>query len=119
MASRTVEPAIGTLRCPVMLPVTEKLDPLYNSMKVRQANSVSTGDTPTRLGSGPPKYLSQYDSHLLHTLSLLSDLASVFASTTIRKLELPAARKTVSLLVDDRPENLLEQAEERQTKFCE
>ena len=117
MASRTVEPAIGTLRRPVMLPVTEKLDPLYNSMKVRQANPVSSGDTPTRLGSCPTKYSSQYDSHLLHTLSLLSDLASVFASMTIRKLESPAARRRVSLLVDDRPENLLEQAEGRQTKY--
>ena len=119
MASRTVEPAIGTLRRPVMLPVTEKLDPLYNSMKVRQANSVSAGDTPTRLGSGPSRYSSQYDSHRLHTLSLLSDRASVFASMTIRKLESLAARKRVSRLADDKPENLPERAEERQTKFCE
>ena len=119
MASRTVDPAIGTLRRPIMLPVSEKLDPLYSSMKVRQANSVSARDTPTRLGSGPPKYSSQYDSHLLQTLFLLSDLASVFESTTIRKLESPAARRRVSLLVDDRPENLLERAEGRQTKYDE
>ena len=119
MASRTVEPAIGTLRRPVMLPVTEKLDPLYSSMKVRQANSVSARDTPTRLGSGPPKYSSQYDSHLLHTLSLLSDLASVFESTTIRKLESPAAQRNVHLLAAERPENLRERVEEKQTKYGE
>ena len=119
MALRIVEPAIGTLRRPVMLPVIEKLDPLYNSMKVRHANSVSARDTPARLGSGPPRYSSQYNSHLLQTLSLLSDLASGFESKMIRKLESPAARRRVSLLVGDRHENLLEQAEERQTKFCE
>ena len=119
MVSRTVEPAIGVLRRPVMLPATEKLDPLYSSMKVRHANSVSAWDTPARLGSGPPKYSSQYDSHLLQTLSLLSDLASVFESTTIRKLESPAAQRRVSLLAADRLENLLEQAVGRQTKYGE
>ena len=71
-ASWTVEPAIGTLHRPVILPVTEKLDPRYISMKVQQANFVSSGDTPIRLGSGAPRYSLQYDSQRLQTLSLLS-----------------------------------------------
>ena len=48
-ALQTVESAIEILRCPIMLPVIEKLDPRYISMKVRQKNLVSSADTPIRL----------------------------------------------------------------------
>ena len=80
---------------------------------------MSSDDTPTRLGSGPPRYSLQYDSQRLHTLSLLSDRASVFESMTTRKIESLDARKRVSRLAAERPENLPERAMERQTKYGE
>ena len=65
MATLIVKPAIEIARCPVIVPETRKFDPWYSLIKVRQENSVSFVDTLMRLGSGPPKYLSQYAFHLL------------------------------------------------------